>query len=37
VESLGAHVASLAFLIELADLQGRTRLPGQDVFALLKY
>lgn len=37
VESLGAHVVSLAFLIELADLQGRTRLPGQDVFALLKY
>lgn len=37
VESLGAHVVSLAFLIELAALQGRTRLPGQDVFALLSY
>lgn len=37
VESLGAHVVSLAFLIELAGLQGRTRLPGQDVFALLTY
>lgn len=37
VESLGAHVVSLAFLIELADLAGRTRLPGQDVFALLSY
>jgi adenine phosphoribosyltransferase len=37
VESLGAHVVSLAFLIELAALQGRSRLPGQDVFALLSY
>src|SRR5690242_10818136 len=37
VESLGAHVVSLAFLIELAALNGRSRLPGQDVFALLSY
>lgn len=37
VESLGAHVVSLAFLLELAALQGRSRLPGQDVFALLSY
>lgn len=37
VESLGAHVVSLAFLIELSALQGRSRLPGQDVFALLSY
>lgn len=37
VESLGARVISLAFLIELSALQGRTRLPGQDVFALLSY
>jgi adenine phosphoribosyltransferase len=37
VESLGAQVAGLAFLIELADLKGRTRLPGQDVFALLSF
>jgi adenine phosphoribosyltransferase len=37
VESLGAHVVSLAFLIELVALKGRLRLPGQDVFALLSY
>ena len=37
VQSLGAEVVSLAFLIELAALQGRSRLPGQDVFALLSY
>jgi adenine phosphoribosyltransferase len=35
VESLGASVVSLAFLIELTDLSGRERLPGRDVFALL--
>ncbi len=37
LEQLGAEVVSLAFLIELADLKGRSRLPGQDVFALLSY
>ena len=37
VESLGARVVSLAFLIELEALKGRSRLPGQDVFALLSY
>src|SRR5690348_698216 len=37
VESLGARVVSLAFLIELTALQGRSRLPGHDVFALLSY
>ncbi|HEX9069609.1 MAG TPA: adenine phosphoribosyltransferase [Ktedonobacterales bacterium] len=37
VESLGAHVAGLCFLIELAALGGRDRLPEQDVFALLSY
>ena len=37
VESLGARVVSLAFLIELSALQGRSRLPGNDVFALLSY
>lgn len=36
VESLGAHVVSLAFLIELVALGGRARLPGHDVFALLQ-
>lgn len=37
VESLGAHVVSLAFLIELSALHGRSRLPGKDVFSLLTY
>jgi len=37
VESLGAEVVSLAFLIELTALNGRSRLPGRDVFALLAY
>jgi adenine phosphoribosyltransferase len=37
VESLGAHVVGLCFLIELAALGGRDRLPKQDVFALLSY
>jgi adenine phosphoribosyltransferase len=37
VEELGAQVVSLAFLIELAGLEGRSRLPGLDVFALLSY
>jgi adenine phosphoribosyltransferase len=37
IEQLGAQVVSLAFLIELVDLNGRARLPGQDVFALLQY
>jgi adenine phosphoribosyltransferase len=37
VEQLGAQVVSLAFLIELAGLEGRSRLPGHDVFALLSY
>ncbi|MGO8946479.1 MAG: adenine phosphoribosyltransferase [Ktedonobacterales bacterium] len=37
VEQLGAQVVSLAFLIELSGLRGRSRLPGHDVFALLSY
>ncbi len=37
VESLGAEVVSLAFLIELTALNGRQRLPGRDVFALLDF
>ncbi|MFI5274971.1 MAG: adenine phosphoribosyltransferase [Ktedonobacterales bacterium] len=37
VESLGAEVVSLAFLIELSALHGRERLPGRDVFALLDF
>ncbi|MBF6589481.1 MAG: adenine phosphoribosyltransferase [Ktedonobacterales bacterium] len=37
VESLGAHVVALAFLIELEALEGRQRLPGREVFALLTF
>lgn len=37
IENLGAQVISLAFLIELTALDGRSRLPGQDVFALLQF
>lgn len=37
VEQQGAQVISLAFLIELADLHGRERLAGRDVYSLLTY
>ncbi|HZP57354.1 MAG TPA: adenine phosphoribosyltransferase [Dehalococcoidia bacterium] len=37
VELLGARVAGLAFVIELAGLAGRERLAGYDVHALLRY
>ncbi len=36
-EKLGAQVASVAVLIELEFLNGRAKLPGRDVFSLLKY
>lgn len=37
VESLGGHVASLAFLIELQNLKGRQKLLPYDVQSILKY
>jgi adenine phosphoribosyltransferase len=37
VESLGATVAGLAFVIELEFLSGREKLAGYDVRSLLKY
>lgn len=37
VRMLEAEIAGFAFLIELADLGGRSRLAGQDVFSLLRY
>ncbi|MBI3298342.1 MAG: adenine phosphoribosyltransferase [Elusimicrobia bacterium] len=37
VETLGAKVAGTAFLIELAFLKGREKLPGRDVQALIVY
>jgi len=37
VELLGAHVAGLAFLIELSGLDGRSLLQPYDVFSLIAY
>ncbi len=37
VEKLGGKVAGLGFVIELDFLNGRSKLPGQDVFSLLHY
>jgi adenine phosphoribosyltransferase len=37
VQQLGAEVVSLAFLIELTGLAGRSRLTGHDVYSLLSY
>jgi adenine phosphoribosyltransferase len=37
VEQAGGKIAGLAFAIELTFLNGRARLPGYDVFSLLKY
>jgi adenine phosphoribosyltransferase len=37
VEELGGEVAGCAFLIELSYLDGRDRLKGYDVHALMKY
>ena len=37
VESLGATVGALLFLIELTFLKGRERLGGYDVFSLIQY
>jgi len=37
VEQAGGKVAGLGFAIELTFLNGRGKLPGYDVFSLLKY
>lgn len=37
VEQLGGQVVALSFLIELAFLEGRARLPGREIHALLRY
>ena len=37
VEQLGGEVVGLAFVIELAFLNGRDRLEGSDVFSLIQY
>lgn len=37
VKQLGGQIEGLAFLIELLMLNGRTKLPGEQVTAILKY
>jgi adenine phosphoribosyltransferase len=37
VEQAGGKIAGLGFAIELTFLNGRAKLPGYDVFSLLKY
>lgn len=37
VKQLGGQVEGVAFLIELAELNGRARLQGENLFAVLKY
>jgi adenine phosphoribosyltransferase len=37
VKGSGGTVVGLAFLIELIGLEGRSRLPGENVHAVLKY
>ena len=37
LKRFGAHVVGYAFLIELTDLGGRTKLPGSDVRSFIAY
>ena len=37
VKQLGGQVEGLAFLIELVGLNGRSRLPGENIMAVLQY
>ncbi|SHI33528.1 adenine phosphoribosyltransferase [Clostridium cavendishii DSM 21758] len=37
VEQVGGEVASLAFTIELTELNGREKLKGYDIMSLVKY
>jgi adenine phosphoribosyltransferase len=37
VDSLGGNVQGVAFLIELIALNGREKLPGQQIHSVLKY
>jgi adenine phosphoribosyltransferase len=37
VEQLGGNVVGVAFIIELADLDGRSKLEGYDIFSLITY
>jgi adenine phosphoribosyltransferase len=37
VERLGGEVVGLGFVLELAFLDGRSRLPGRDVVSLVTF
>jgi len=37
IEKVGAHIAGIAFVIELSDLQGRKRLSSYRIHALISY
>jgi adenine phosphoribosyltransferase len=37
VRQLGGELKGLAFLIELTFLDGKAKLPGENVFSVLKY
>lgn len=37
IESLGGHIVGLGFVMELAFLQGRSKLAGYAVYSLLQY
>ncbi len=37
VEKMGGEVVGVVFLVELADLHGRDKLPGQDIYSLITY
>ena len=37
VSSLGGHIVGVVFLVELAFLDGRKKLEGQEIFSLIQY
>ncbi|MDP2600419.1 MAG: adenine phosphoribosyltransferase [Deltaproteobacteria bacterium] len=37
LEKQGAHVLECAFVVELGFLEGRKKLPGRDIFSLVRY
>ena len=37
IRQLGGNVVGAAFMIELTDLNGRSKLDGIDVFTLMQY
>ena len=37
MKKLGGELRGLAFLIELLALGGKSRLPGENVYSVLKY